>query len=129
MKRKLMAMTLALMMVLTVAISVSAATVTGGGTYEGYSYETVDKCTASTYSSTTLYDSMDYKVYSDVTLKATKYDSSGNATGVLVLGTVKGNPSYISSTTSGTSTVELASIYCEHYINGYRVSTTNVYAD
>lgn len=127
MKRKLMAMTLALMMVLTVAISVSAATVTGGGTYAGYTYETVDKCTTSTYSSTTLYDSMDYSVYSNVTLKATKYDSEGNAIGVLDIVKINGNPSYISSTTSGTSAIELSGIYCEHYVNGERVYTANVY--
>lgn len=49
-------MTLAPMLMLTLAITVSAASVSGGGTYEGYGYETVDTCDTNSYSCMTNYD-------------------------------------------------------------------------
>ena len=125
MKRKLMAMTLALMMVLTVAISVSAATVTGGGTYEGYSYETTDTCNTHSFSSTTMYDSSDYSIYSDVTMNVTGYTSTGSTTTVSTL--FAGNPSYLYATTSGSTEFTISSIHCVHYIAGANVYSAKVY--
>ena len=126
MKRKLMAMTLALMMVLPLAITVSAASSSYTGTYDGYYYEAIDTCNTYNYNSKTIYDSSDYSIYSDVSLNTVAKDEDGNSV-VVTFMTVNGNPSYLFSTTSGTSAIALSSIYCVHYINGSNVYSAKVY--
>ena len=121
-----MAMTLALMMVLTVAISVSAATVTNGGTYGGYSYETIDTCNTKSFSSRTFYDSMEYSIYSNVTVYGFMIDASGNELSVPVA-YYNGDPGYTVTNTSGSVAFAIAGILCEHYINNCKVYSINVY--
>lgn len=125
MKKRILALTLAIAMLCTMAITASAASYNWMGKYESSNYEVVDNCGDGKYSSTTLLDTADYTVYSNVRLYTPNYVNGKYVSDVLMT-TNNGTPALMVSVTSGTYNFTLAEMQCEHYVNGSYVHTSYV---
>ena len=120
--KRILSLVLAVVMICAVAVTVSAASYNWMGEYGSSHYEVVDNCGDGKYSSTTLLDTADYTVHSDVDLLEANY-VNGNFVSTWVRVSVNGTPALMASVTSGTYNFTLYEMQCRHYVNGDYVHT------
>ena len=125
--KRVISLILALTMICAMAITVSAASYNWMGEYGSSHYEVVDNCGDGKFSSTTMLDTADYTVYSDVTLYGPAVGENGKYIPKTELTSHKGTPQTMVSTTSGTYKVTVTEMQCKHYVDGSYVHTGYVY--
>ena len=116
MKKRILSLVLATLLIAAMAIPASAAQYTYGGSYESSTYEVVDRRTMDSYYSSTRCDSTQYLLYSVVELRT---DTEGYLTYTSRQATT------ISEISGGTLGL-IIQMNCQHFVDGYMVHYSSV---
>ena len=125
MKKRILSLVLATLLIASMAVPVSAAQYTYMDTYGSGYYEIVDNCYAYSYRSKMFYSSSEYSIYSAVTKYAVGKDNNNNPV-VVSMGKVTSSPTFTYNEFSETVNFALHHIACEHFVGGTWVHTNTV---
>ena len=118
MKKRILSIVLATLLIAAMAIPASATSISTGRTWNGVLYQTNDTCYTGNFHCVIECDSMDYTVKTDVEIYR-----NGNVDRYF-----PGTASVLISTNSAIPGGSLSHIYAYHYLNGNLASWQKVYA-
>ena len=119
MKKRILSIVLATLLIAAMAIPASATSISTGRTWNGVLYQTNDTCYTGNYHCVIECDSMDYTLRTDVAVYRT-----GQGTALRYSGT----DSILISSHVRVVGGPISYIYAYHYLNGIPVSQQKVYA-
>ena len=119
MKKKIISLFFAALLICTMAVPAHAVTLSSSGTYNGFLYMTTDSCYTNRYYCVIEANSADYTIGTDVTWYTYDYASNTHR----AMSTDAGTQTYMLSTNSGNSdSFVISQICCVYKVGGVQAS-------